>query len=163
MKYRYPLPLYHSWPLRERAGHFALGHLHDAGTETGDRAAPLPGGPSPGNENSPLPPGVGQWHCRLSDNKLSWSPTVFDQFGVPRGAALKREDIVALYAEPSRAAMERLRAHAISHRRGFTIDVEIRPDRAQSHWIRLIAAPQCADGRIVGLHGLKILLPPKKD
>ncbi len=54
--------------------------------------------------------------------------------------------------------MERLRAHAIARRRGFTIDVEIRPATGEKRWMRLIAAPVCRGGRPVRLHGLKLAL-----
>ena len=80
---------------------------------------------------------------------------VYDLFGLPRGAALSRADVVAMYCEGSRAAMERLRAHAIAHRRGFTLDIEIGPALDRSRWIRLIAAPICEGDTVVGLHGLK--------
>src|SRR3546814_11539747 len=75
-----------------------------------------------------------------------------------RGAPVARVDAVARYREGSRAAMERLRAHAITHRRGFTLDVEIGPTPACSRWIRLIAEPLCEGAAVVGLRGLKCLL-----
>ena len=55
--------------------------------------------------------------------------------------------------------MERLRAHAITHRRGFTLDVEIGPALARPRRVRLIAAPLCEDGEVVALQGWKRLLP----
>ncbi len=54
--------------------------------------------------------------------------------------------------------MERLRAYAIKHRRGFTLDAEIRPDRGDRRWMRLLAAPVCEGGRVVRLHGLKQII-----
>ena len=52
--------------------------------------------------------------------------------------------------------MERLRAHALKPRRGFTIDVELRPADGSVRWVRLIAAPELgADDRPVRLAGLK--------
>lgn len=146
-----PLPLNHSWPLFERGERFGLGHvfgqtmpavtaLDDAVAEEMERA------------------GVGFWECRLSDNALRWSPRVFEMFGLSANAQLRREQPLALYAEHSRAAMERLRSYATSHQRGFTIDVEICPTNGRSRWMRLIAAPVCDGGRAVTLHGLKYLL-----
>ena len=124
MAYTDPLPLRHSWPLFERERYFALGQLE--GGARLDAVADIVDAIAAGQ---PLHPRIGQWECRLSDNRLSWSGEVYDIFGIARGAEVARGDAVALYAENSRAAMERLRAHAIRHRRGFTIDVEIRPDR----------------------------------
>ncbi len=154
LKPTHPLPVHHSWPLYERERFFELGRLHGAGTldavaNSADVTAIDRFGPT-------LP---GWWECDLADNnRLSWSNEVFDIFGLPRGAAATREETVALYEDGSRAAMEKLRAYAIRHRRGFTLDVEIRPVTAAPRWMRLIAAPVCIDDRIVKLHGLKFIV-----
>lgn len=106
------------------------------------------------------PARLGQWECDLTDDdRLSWSDEVYDIFGIPRGVAVARHEAVALYTEGSRAAMEKLRAYAIRHRRGFTLDVEIKPARAPRRWMRLIAAPVCADDDVVRLQGLKFIVP----
>lgn len=154
MKPTHPLPVHHSWALYERERHFALGQIleydtPDWGPEAFDIAE---------RQGRPRP---GQWECDLSENSLSWSDEVYDIFGIPRGAAVTRDEAVALYGEESRAAMEKLRAYAIKHRRGFTLDVEIRPALATPRWMRLIAAPVCAGDRIVRLQGLKFIVPPR--
>ena len=154
MKQTYPLPVHHSWPLYERDRFFELGQLHD-GNGTLDPVPDLDDVVAPVR-----PARLGQWECDLTDhNRLSWSDEVYDIFGIPRGAAIARHETVALYAEGSRAAMEKLRAYAIRHRRGFTLDVEIRPVHAPRRWMRLIAAPVCAGDDVVRLHGLKFLVP----
>lgn len=150
-----PLALHHSWPLFERARHFALGRIED-----GDRllsAADI----SAFRRNGGAPRTLGQWECDLLDSRLDWSDEVYDIFGLPRGAAVTRDESVALYCEESRAVMERLRAYAIKHRRGFTVDVEIRPATGDAaRWMRLIAAPVCEDDTVVRLRGVKQWLPP---
>ena len=156
MRHQYPLPLHHSWPLFERARHFDLGWVDRQDIRP---PADMTVG-AVGESEAMSQAGVGVWHCDLAGDSLSWSPTVYDLFGIARGAAVSREDAVALYCEGSRAAMERLRAHAIAHRRGFTLDVEIGPARAQTRWVRLIAAPLCEGETVVGLHGYKCLLGP---
>jgi hypothetical protein len=65
---------------------------------------------------------------------------------------------VQRYVSESRVAMERLRAHAIEHKRGFTLDVEIEPTSGERRWMRLIAAPICIGDRVVRLRGLKQLI-----
>ena len=152
MKPTHPLPVHHSWALYERERHFALGQVD--GYDTLDW---VPGTVGAAARHE----GAGAWECDLSDNSLSWSDEVYDIFGIPRGAAVTRDEAVALYAEESRAAMEKLRAYAIRHRRGFTIDVEIRPVVAAPRWMRLIAAPLCADDRVVRLQGLKFIVPAR--
>ncbi len=144
-----PLPLHHSWPLYEQGRHFDLGCVLNSAVV--DVLPPRQvGGLSPHH--------AGCWECNLSDNSLTWSGGIYDLFGLPRGVRVTRAEAVALYSEESRAAMERLRAHAIQHVRGFTLDVEIRPATGERRWIRLIAAPVCDNGRVVRLHGLKLMI-----
>jgi len=140
-----PLPLYHSWPLFEDRCRFELGQLmHGEGTI------------DPVRETRLLRQrGIGHWRCDLSDNRLTWSPEVHDLFGIPRDALVSRAESVARYGTLSRAPMERLRAYAIKHRRGFTLDVEIFTMQGDRRWIRLVAAPICIDGHVVALRGLK--------
>jgi hypothetical protein len=143
----YALPLTHSWPLFEQQQRFDLGCLLD---EPSDALITPECHPEFLTAH-----GIGLWECNLPDNALSWTGGVFDLFGLPRGAVLARDEIAGLYAEPSRAAMERLRAHAIKHRRGFTLDAEIMPVTGPSKWMRLIAAPVCVGRQVVRLHGIK--------
>ena len=143
----YASPLTHSWPLFEQQRRFDLGFLLDK-----------PGDALVAPERNPgllEAHGIGVWECNLQDNALSWTAGVFDLFGLPRGVALERDEIAALYAESSRAAMESLRAHAIKHRRGFTLDAEILPVNAPPRWMRLIAAPVCVGRQVVRIHGIK--------
>ena len=65
---------------------------------------------------------------------------------------------VALYCEESRAKMERLRSYALKHRRGFTLDVDIRAAVGEHRWVRLIALLICAGGKVVRLRGLKLVI-----
>ena len=102
---------------------------------------------------------AGCWECDLSDDSISWSGGVFDLFGMPRQANVSRTDILPAYAEHSRVAMERLRAHAIRYARGFTLDIELCTfSDGQSRRARLIAAPVAEYGKVVRLHGLKIAI-----
>jgi PAS domain-containing protein len=145
-----PLQLHHSWPLCEQRRHFELGYvLNCAVTDVIE------------------PPEVGHlgilhagcWECDLTDNSLIWSGGVYDIFGLPRGERVNREEAVALYREESRVVMERLRAYAIEHKRGFTLDAEILPAVGGGRrWMRLIAAPICDGQRVVRLHGLKLII-----
>ena len=150
--------MHHSWPLYERERYFALGQVHgfdmlDSITEVADVM----------EKDRLVRAPLGRWECDLSDNSLTWSNEVYDIFGLPRGAAVTRAESVALYAEGSRAAMEKLRAYAIKHRRGFTLDVEIQPAEGQRRWMRLIAAPVCIGDQVVKLQGLKFLAPGAHD
>jgi PAS domain-containing protein len=145
-----PLQLLHSWPLREEARRFEQGWiLSSAAIDMLE----------PGEVGALAPSHAGYWECDLADNSLSWTGGIYDIFGLPRLARISRDDAAAFYVEESRAAMEKLRAHAIKHRRGFTLDAEIRAAATgERRWIRLVAAPVCRNGRAVRLRGIKAIL-----
>ena len=149
LNHKEPLALHHSWPVFEQARHFELGSVLSCAVI--DIVEPAQIGELGLHH-------AGLWECNLSDDSLTWSGGVFDIFGLPRGARVSRPDALALYREESRVAMERLRAHAIKHRRGFTLDVEINAVTGGRRWMRLIGAPVCDDGRAVRLHGLKLIV-----
>lgn len=142
-----PFALSHSWPLFEQGQRFDLGCAHDMGS--------WPAIGLPIDECLFARPGVGLWQCELAGDQLIWSDEVYDIFGLPRRTHVSRADAVALYCEESRAAMERLRAYAIKHRRGFTLDAQIAPVAGRCRWMRLMAAPVYEGQRVVRLHGLK--------
>ena len=141
-----PLPLFHSWPLAERPGRTDLGRLVDLA---------LPGIGELPDDGRLAELGMGWWECDLSDNRLNWTDGVYDIFGFDRGSAVGRDEAALRYVSESRAAMERLRAHAIEHKRGFTLDVEIEPASGKRCWVRLITAPICVGERVVRLRGIK--------
>lgn len=144
----YPLEL--SWPLFERQERLCISSLlqssHPELTAVTVQNA---------NGHELARHGIGLWECNLADGGLTWSAGVYDLFGLPRGAQVIREDALALYGEESRVIMERLRAYAIKHRRGFTMDAEIRPSLTRRRRMRLIAAPVCEGRKVVRLYGVK--------
>jgi PAS domain-containing protein len=146
----YPLELTHSWPLFERRQRFDLGHLYgeDGLWLAATAAVPM-------DRQALARCGIGRWECDLQDDALTWSEQVYDLFGLARDAQISRAETAAMYREESRAAMERLRAHAIRHQRGFTLDAEINAVGGHRRWMRLTAAPICEGGRVVRLHGFK--------
>jgi len=144
MKPAEPLALNHSWPLFERGLRFDLGCLDApdlilAGTQDAALAAQ----------------GIGRWSCDLTCNRLSWSTGVYDLFDWRRDRPLDRDGVLRLYRSESLSAVERLRAYAIRHRRGFTVDAHIRTSGG-SRWMRIVGAPQCQGARVIALHGLKM-------
>ncbi|MCI4590631.1 diguanylate cyclase [Sphingobium sp. BYY-5] len=141
-----PLPLHHSWPLADLREHLSPVLLDPAIAR---------------NEAALAERGLGLWHCDLADNRLRWTAGVYDLFGLERASIVPRPLAVSLYAPDSRDPMERLRAYAIRHKRGFTLDVDIhRAGGAGPCAMRLVAAP-VLDGRghVVALRGVKQLLP----
>lgn len=143
------MQLHEIWPVLDKERHFELGQLLScAVTEAVTPAAVGDLGIAH----------AGCWECDLFDQSLFWSGGVYDIFGLPRGAAVDRDEAVTFYAESSRAAMERLRSHAIRHNCGFTLDVEIRPAVGKDRRMRLIGMPVFEGGRAVRLHGLKMVV-----
>lgn len=145
-----PRPLHRGWPLHEPTRHFELGCTLDcSASDLADFAVRQVLGHSR----------AGWWECDLTDNSLSWTSGVFEILGVPQGAALKRDEAVALYCEESRAAMERLRSYSIAQQQSFVLDARIKPaSGGPERWMRLIGAPVYEDGTPVRLHGLKLWL-----
>lgn len=144
-----PIALKHSWPLWEQPRQFELGHVLSCAVT--DLLSPSEVG-GLGLHHA------GCWECDLAGDLLTWSGGVYDIFGLPRGVSVSRAESVGFYREDSRARMEQLRAHAIKHRRGFTIDVEIRAAIGEDRWVRLVAAPVCSGARVTHLRGLKLIV-----
>jgi PAS domain-containing protein len=146
---REPLRLSYTWPLWQRPRQFEWGHVLSSlaidviePAEVGDLS----------------PHHAGCWECDLSTGSLVWSGGVFDIFGLSRSTSVTREQALAHYCEESRAKLERLRTYSIKHRRGFTLDVEIRSQLGQKRWMRLLAAPVCTEAGVAALHGLKLVV-----
>jgi PAS domain-containing protein len=146
---RQSCPLEFSWALGEQARHFELGHVLNG--VAADAVEPSHIG-AVGVQH------VGLWECDLADDRLVWSGGTYDLFGLERGTAISRRDVLALYSEDSRATVERLRDHAIRTRCGFTVDVKVRAAAVgEVRQLRVIGAPICEGGRPVRLHGLKLI------
>jgi PAS domain-containing protein len=144
-----PFALKHTWPLWEAPRQFELGHVLNCGVT--DLIPPAEVGALNLHH-------VGCWECDLADNSLTWSGGVYDIFGLSRDANIRRDEAVGYYSQESRAKMETLRAYSIKHRRGFTLDVEIRAAVGETRWVRLIAGPICEGDQAVRLHGLKLIV-----
>ena len=130
------LILSHSWPLYEAAERLMPG----LAAGLADQRAPAP---------------VGLWTCLLETERLIWSSAVYTLFGLPAGEPLTRSLAASLYLSGSRGAMEALRAYAIRHRRGFTLDAQIRRPDGARRWTRLVALPVLDGRRVVRLTGTK--------
>lgn len=99
--------------------------------------------------------GAGAWRCELGDERLAWTPAVFDLFGIDPARPIDRREAVARYAPASRAVMERVRAHAIERGERFTFDAELCRDDGERRWIRVWGEVERRNGRAVALLGLK--------
>ena len=144
-----PSAIAKTWPLCDRSLHFDFGHI--LSSLVTDAIAPQVVG-----ELSPHHAGC--WECDLLDDSLVWSGGVYDIFGFPRDASIRREQALALYCEDSRAKLENLRTCAIKLRRGFTLDVNIRSEPGELRRVRLVGIPICSDDRAVRLQGLKLVI-----
>ncbi|HEX7823079.1 MAG TPA: PAS domain-containing protein [Sphingobium sp.] len=146
-----PLPLNHSWPLFAARDHLEV--LLPRSFGTGALPSPIA---VAAIEDDLADRGIGVWECDLSNNWVTWSAGVYDLFGLPRGMVLDRGLTVSLYTPSSRAVMEELRAYAIRHRRGFTVDAELRRPGGDHRWMRLSAVPLLEGGKVMRLRGLKV-------
>jgi PAS domain S-box-containing protein len=99
---------------------------------------------------------IGVWECDLATGTLTWTDGVYDLFGLPRGSAVNRPDILAMYDEESRHRMEQLRAEAVRDGTSFALDIRIRTARGDMRWLRLAAdVEKDASGRPVRIFGTK--------
>lgn len=99
--------------------------------------------------------GIGVFECDLRTQDLLWTRNIYDFFGIERGTAPHREDIVTLYDEESRETLDRLRGRAIERKSGFSMDARIiRPD-GTSRWVQIAAQVETEHGRAVRLVGTK--------
>lgn len=122
----------------ERIG-MALNQAHPAEDPAAESLAPLPAA----------------WKCDLANDALSWTPGVFDLFGIPRGTQIERPDIVAMYCEESRELLERLRGEAVANRGSFTFEARITRLDGAVRWMRVTADVACSNGRATHLFGTK--------
>ena len=140
------LPLTHSWPIFEAAQRLPLG-----GVVPYDPDLELPGQSTTLLTN----PDIGIWYCDLRDNALRWSSAVYELFGLPQDEPVTRPLTLSMYLPDGREAMEQLRAYAIKHRRGFTMDARIRRPDGDIRWMRLSALPILSGQRVMRLCGSK--------
>lgn len=98
---------------------------------------------------------IGVWECDLATEALTWTNGVYDIFELPRGAAVTRDVVVALYERQSRLRMERLRRKAIETCTSQSLDVRIRTVGGLRRWVRLTIDVEVENGRPVRIFGLK--------
>ncbi|WP_019903337.1 diguanylate cyclase [Methylobacterium sp. 77] len=98
---------------------------------------------------------IGVWECRLEDETLTWTDTVYRIFDLPTGSAVDRKTTLACYSQESRTRLDELRSRAIAERNGFTLDAEIVTVMGNRRWIRLTATVECEDGIPVRIFGMK--------
>lgn len=98
--------------------------------------------------------GIGLFECDLRTERLNWTRSVYDIFGLPE-RGFHRGDVVELYDPESREALDALRSRAIETEGSFTLDARItRPD-GSDRWIRITAEVEHAGGKAVRLAGTK--------
>lgn len=98
--------------------------------------------------------GIGLFECDLRTERLSWTRSVYDVFGLAR-RGFHRSDVVGLYDAQSREALDALRSRAIETAGSFMLDARItRPDGAD-RWIQIVAEVEHENGRPVRLSGTK--------
>ncbi|MBX3595504.1 PAS domain-containing protein [Sphingomonas sp.] len=103
-----------------------------------------------------LMPLQASWQCDLSDDQLRWSAGVYHLFGLPIGAPVSRDEIVAMYLPESRAELDRLRSAAIAGSGSFTFEAQIRRTDGELRWLRLTADVATENGSPRWLYGTKL-------
>ena len=150
MSWSQPIALQNSWPLWEQGVHFDLGRVLNCAITD---ALPPAGVGALSVHHS------GLWEYDFKTDQLTWSGGAYDIFGLERGSEITREKALAHYREESRAKLDYLRAYALRHRRGFTLDVDILAAAVgECRRMRIVAAPVCDGNALLKLHGLKFIV-----
>lgn len=149
-------------PVLER---MADGHRTDASIPSPlARSWLLPGAVVPSGEPSAAAPSpgrllrerqIGAWSCDLDNDRLIWTDGVFDLFGLPADIRIERADALPIYSAQSRESLDLMRAYAIRHRRGFTLDARLDRSDGTVRWMRLTTNILCEGGRARRLFGTK--------
>lgn len=106
-------------------------------------------------EDEMLPALPARWRCDLAGDRLTWTPGVFDLFGIAPGTPLDRRAIVEMYADESREMLETLRAQAIATAGSFTFEAWITRADGARRWMRVAADTWVSDRRVTHLYGTK--------
>ncbi|RYG84854.1 MAG: diguanylate cyclase, partial [Alphaproteobacteria bacterium] len=142
--------------MANRLATFALESFYPTRQESADALSAMRPQPNAAlMDSATAAAGMGVWQCHLAGDALRWSAGVYDLFGLERGAPLRRDRIVAQYADASRAAMEEARACAIETGTEFRLDAEIFRADGQQRWMRLTAGVQLVNGYALRLFGTK--------
>lgn len=98
---------------------------------------------------------IGVWECELASEALTWTDAVYDMFELPRQSKLDRASTLERYEPNCRRELEKLRAEAIEHCSGFTVDVSLRSREGEIRWIRITGDVEQDNGRAVRIFGTK--------
>ena len=101
---------------------------------------------------------MGAWECDLISGHIRWTPGTFYLFGVPAGSTIRREEILEQYESRSRERLEAVRAEAIRHGTGFSIEVDIATRGGFERRLRINAAVERRGGKSVRIFGTKQLV-----
>lgn len=99
--------------------------------------------------------GIGVFECDLKTERLAWTPSVYETFGVTPRPDIRRGEIVELYDRESLEELERLRKRAIERASGFMMDARITRTDGAVRWIQIVAQVECERGVPVRLTGTK--------
>jgi len=150
--------------LRGFAGQLGKLFLRRAWRDAAARSAAVPIATDDGAARQPAPElferaveaaGIGTWECTLPDERLVWSGTTYDIFGLPRSHALQRRDALAFYSRASLATLQGTRRRAIDTGAGFTLDTEIVTAAGTRRWMRITATVDHDGDTPTRLFGLK--------
>ncbi len=98
--------------------------------------------------------GIGLFECDLKSERLNWTRSLYDLFGLPE-RGFHRSEVVALYDPESCEALEKLRSRAIEMAGAFTLDARFtRPD-GSSRWVQITAEVDHDRGKPLRLVGTK--------
>jgi signal transduction histidine kinase len=96
---------------------------------------------------------TGAWHYRLGEDRVEWTPFLYDLFAVPKGTELGLDFALSFYVEKSRQRIGEAVNACLAEGTSWNMDVQCRSTTGRVFWARTIGEAILQDGRVVALQG----------
>lgn len=96
---------------------------------------------------------TGAWYYRVGEDRVEWTPFLYDLFAVPVGTELSLDFALSFYVEKSRLAVTEAVNACLATGASWNLDVLCRSMTGRLFWARTIGEAILQDGRVVALQG----------
>ena len=96
---------------------------------------------------------TGAWSYRIGEDRVEWTPFLYDLFGVPEGRAISLEIGLSFYTDQSRQQIRDAVNTCLAQGTPWSLDVQCRATSGRVFWARSIGEAIRHEGAIVALHG----------
>ncbi|TJZ79940.1 PAS domain-containing protein [Paracoccus hibiscisoli] len=96
---------------------------------------------------------TGAWYYRVGDDRVEWTPLLYDLFAVPKGSELSLEFALSFYVERSSQPVTEAVKTCLASGTPWNLDVQCRSMTGRIFWARTIGEAILQDGHVVALQG----------